>query len=53
MSGETSKVGERGAAALAEAMRCKTHRERWTWIASYIDNLPMTGHPYAQEEADE
>ena len=30
---------ERGAAALAEAMRCKTYRERWAWIGWYFAHL--------------
>ena len=31
---------EHGARALAEAMRCKTYRERWAWIRRYASLVP-------------
>ena len=31
-----ARGAERGAAALAEATRCKTCRERWAWISRYM-----------------
>ena len=34
-----ARGAERGAAALAEAMRCKTYRERWAWISMYVVRL--------------
>jgi hypothetical protein len=34
-----ARGAERGAAALAEAMRCRTCRERWAWIGWYFAHL--------------
>jgi hypothetical protein len=34
-----ARGAERGAAALAEAMRCNTYRERWAWITRYVAML--------------
>ena len=36
-----ARGAERGAEALAEAMRCKTYRERWAWIARYTGELTL------------
>jgi hypothetical protein len=38
-----ARGAERGAAALAEAMRCRTYRERWAWIAAYCDGFAAGG----------
>lgn len=38
-----TRGAERGAVALAEAMRCKTYRERWAWIGGYMESLDLGG----------
>lgn len=52
-----ARGAERGAAALAEAMRCKTYRERWAWIGGYAAALDGDGSlvldDFAYEAGDE
>lgn len=45
-----ARGAERGAAALAEAMRCKTYRERWAWIARYV--VTIAGESSASSALD-
>lgn len=52
-----ARGAERGAAALAEAMRCRTYRERWAWIARYMMSVggpmaPMRAYDMANEACD-